>query len=152
MNEFIDFVYFIFGTTVGGVLGYLFKTQIDHRLGIVRINEAARLSNLHKAKGEFWAGFAPAIAKFPLLRDSEAIDAMLKEELIPQAVAIEKFRPFIVSSKKNAYQEAWENYHQSHKREGVSSVYFLDYAIGDENERFSLFNSRINKILKFADE
>lgn len=76
---------------------------------------------------------------------------MLMDELIPQSVAIEKFRPFVPSDKKGEYQEAWENYHQSHKREGVSSVYFLDYAMGDELERFNLFEIRINEILKFTE-
>jgi hypothetical protein len=69
--------------------------------------------------------------------------------LYPQGIAIEKFRPFVEN--KEAYQEAWENYYTSHKRDGVSSVYFLDYAMGDEHERFSLFNQRINDILKFAE-
>ncbi len=77
---------------------------------------------------------------------------MLMDELIPQSVAIEKFRPFVHPDKKDAYQEAWENYHQSHKREGVSSVYFLDYAMGKEKERFELFKNRINEILKFTEQ
>ncbi len=33
----------------------------------------------------------------------------------------------------------------------MASVYFLDYAMGEENERFTLFNQRINAIVKFAE-
>ena len=75
-----------------------------------------------------------------------------EEELIPQSVAIERFRPFISEGKRSEYQETWEEYHQSHKRDGVSSVYFLDYAMGEEKERFKLFNDNINKILRFTEK
>jgi len=106
-------------------------------------------SEFNKAASEFRAAFAPAISKFKIISDANAIDKMLREELIPQGIAIERFHPLVKD--KKAYQEAWENYHQSHKREGVSSIYFLDYAMGDEKERFSLFYNRINAILKFAE-
>ena len=134
---------------IGGVLGYLLKTQIDHRLAISRIYETARVSEYNKAVSEFRGAFAPAIVKFKITADFNQINDMLREELIPQGIAIERFRPFVKD--KEAYQEAWENYHLSHVRDGVSSVYFLDYAMGEEHERFSLFNQRINDILKFAD-
>ena len=141
----------IYNTTLGGALGYLIRTLVEHRLAINRIKENIRITEFNKAAGEFRGAFAPAIAKFPLLNDANAIDAMLKEELIPQSVAIERFRPFVHPDKTDAYQDAWENYHQSHKREGVSSVYFLDYAIGDEKKRFKLFNDHIHAILSFAE-
>jgi len=138
-------------TVLGGFLGYFIRLFIEHRLAIDRIKENIRITEFNKAVGEFRGAFAPAIAKFPLLSDAKDIDQKLKEELIPQSIAIEKFRPFVSSNKRTAYQEAWECYHQSHKREGVSSVYFLDYAMGDEKERFNLLKERINAILKFAE-
>jgi hypothetical protein len=139
------------GISLGGILGYLIRTILEHRLAIDRIKENIKITEFNKAAGEFRGAFATAIAKFNILSDANQIDQMLREELIPQSVAIEKFRPFIPSDKKDAYQEAWENYHQSHKREGASSVFFLDYAMGDEKERFELFKNRINRILKFAE-
>jgi hypothetical protein len=151
MDELMKYIIGITGITVGGVLGYLVRVYIEHRLAIDRIKENIRITEFNKAVGEFRAAFAPAIAKFVLLSDANAINQMLREELIPQSVAIEKFRPFVPSDKKEAYQEAWENYHQSHKREGVSSVYFLDFAMGDEKERFKLFKERIHAILQFAE-
>ena len=141
----------ISGTVLGGFLGYFIRLFIEHRLAIDRIKENIRITEFNKAAAEFRGAFAPAIAKFPLLSTSNDIDKMLRDELIPQSVAIEKFRPFVPPNKKSAYQEAWESYHQSHKRVGVSSVYFLDYAMGDEKIRFDLFKSRINEILKFTE-
>ena len=152
-EEFLKFVAelskYLSGGVVGVILGYLLKTQIDHRLAIARIYKAARVSEYNKAVSEFRAAFAPAIFKFKITSDANQINAMLREELIPQGIAIERFRPFVKDEK--AYQEAWENYHQSHQRDGISSVYFLDYAMGEEHERFSLFNQRINEVLKFAE-
>lgn len=141
---------FLAGGTVGGVLGYLLKTQIDHRLAISRIYKTAQLSEYNKAVSEFRAAFSPAIVKFKITPDRHALEAMLKEELIPQGIAIERFRPFVKD--KKAYQEAWEDYHLSHKRDGVSSVYFLDYTMREEHERFCLFNQHMNDILKFAEQ
>jgi hypothetical protein len=153
MDEIIKYmtgtIEFISGGTIGGILGFLLKTQIDHRLAIARIQETSRISEFNKAVSEFRAAFAPAIFKFKITSDLNSIDKLLKDELINQGIAIEKFRPFV--NDKKAFQEAWENYHLSHKRDGVSSVYFLDYAMGDEKERFALFNQRINDILKFAE-
>ena len=152
MDELIKIIIGIAGTVLGGFLGYFIRLFIEHRLAIDRIKKNIRITEFNKAASDFRAAFAPVIAKFALLSDANAIDQMLKDELIPQSVAIEKFRPFVPSDKKGAYQETWENYHQSHKREGVSSVYFLDYAMGDERERFNLFKNRINEILKFTEQ
>jgi hypothetical protein len=70
---------------------------------------------------------------------------------ITQGIAIERFRPFVAPEKQEAYQEAWENCHQTHKREGISSVDFLKYAMGEEQERFNLFKQNIHRILQFTE-
>lgn len=142
---------FIIGLPVGGIIGWIVREVISDKLSRDRAIAAIKAAELNKAIGDFRGTFAPAIAKFPLLSDANKIDAMLREELIPQSVAIERFRPFVRPDKKDAYQKAWDQYHQSHKRNGVSSVYFLDYAVGDEKERFKFFNERIHAILLFAE-
>ena len=152
MDELIKWIIGISGTTLGLFLGYFIRLFIEHRLAIDRIKENIKLTEFNKAASEFRAAFAPAIVKFKLLSDSNEINQMLKDELVKQGVAIEKFKPFIHSSKQIEYQNAWEEYHQSHRREGISSVYFLDYSMGDEKKRFKLFNDRINAILKFAEK
>jgi hypothetical protein len=151
MDELTKIIIGIAGTVIGGFLGYFIRLFIEHRLAIDRIKENLRITEFNKAVGDLRGAFAPAIAKFALISDANAINQMLKDELIPQSVAIERFRPFVSPDKKEIYQEAWENYHQSHKRDGVSSVYFLDYAMGDEKERFNLFKKRIHAILQFTE-
>ncbi len=139
-------------TALGGCLGYFIRLFIENRLAVGRIKENIRITEFNKAASELRAAFAPAMVQFPLLSDVNQIDTMLKAELIPQGIAIEKFRPFVPPEEQEAYQEAWEIYHQSHKREGTTSVYFLHYAMGDEHERFTLFKSRINAIIKYAEQ
>ena len=125
---------------VGLYLGYLFSRS--------NIRETIKLTEFKGAGANLRAAFAPAIVKFKITSDTHEITEMLWEELIPQGVAIERFRPFVKD--EEAYQEAWEKYHQSHQREGVSSVYFLDYIIEDEKERFKLFDERVHNILQFT--
>ncbi len=151
MDELIKYIIAIACTTLGGFLGYFIRLFIEHRLAIDRIKENIRITEFNKAASDFRAAFAPVIVKFNLISDFNAIDKMLREELIPQGVAIERFRPFVASEKQEAYQEAWENYHQTHKREGISSVDFLRYAMGKEKERFNLFRKRIHAILQFTE-
>ena len=129
------------GVLAGGLIG----TFAGHYLTKSRSMEERRVSAAYDLR----AAFAPAIFKFKILSDFNKINDMLREELVPQGIAIERFRPFVKN--KEAYQEAWENYYTSHHRDGVASVYFLDYAMGEENERFALFNQRINDIVKFAE-
>jgi hypothetical protein len=152
MDELIKIIIGISGTVIGGFLGYFIRTFIAHNLAIGRLKEGIRISEFNKAAADFRAAFAPAIAKFNILTGRNEIESMLKSELISQSVAIEVFRPFVREAERTEYQEAWDDYHQSHKREGVSSVYFLDYAVGEEHERFSLFKERMNAILKFTEE
>lgn len=147
MDELIKI---ISGTVLGGFLGYFIRLFIEHRLAIDRIKENIRITEFNKAASDFRAAFAPAIVKFNLISDFNAIDKMLRDELIPQGVAIERFRPFVAPEKQEDYQEAWENYHQTHKREGISSVDFLKYAMGEEQERFKLFKKNIHAILQFT--
>lgn len=151
LDELIKYIIAISCTALGGFLGYFIRLFLEHRLAIDRIKENIRITEFNKAASEFRAAFAPAIVKFNITRDAKSINEMLSAELVPQGIAIERFRPFVAKEKKEAYQKAWENYHQSHKREGISSVCFLDYALGEEKERFSLFKERINAVLQFAE-
>ena len=136
--------------SAGGIVSYFGRQLLEQRMAISRIYKTAQISEYNKAVSEFRGAFARAIFKFKITSGANEIKTMLEKELIPQGVAIERFRPFVKD--KEAYQEAWEDYHLSHKRDGVSSVYLTQYAVGDEHERFSLFNQRMNEILKFAEQ
>jgi len=148
METILNSIYY---TTLGGILGYFMRLFVEHRLAVDRIKETIRITECNKAAGDLRAGFAPAIVQFPLLSDANDIKRMLETELVSQGIAIERFRPFVKPQDRNAYQEAWEQYHQSHQREGRTSVCFLEYAIGDEKERSRLFGERIHAILRFAE-
>jgi hypothetical protein len=127
-------IFTICGAVVGGLIGFLTTRQITKIKA--RIDAAARLR----------AVFAPAIAKYSLIKETE-IETMLKSELPAQAAAIEEFRPFVPNQEQERYQKAWEDYHRPQSANG--SVYFLDYVMG--NSRRQLFQERIHAILKFAE-
>jgi len=143
---------FVIALPIGTIIGWIISQVINDKLSRDRAIKIFEVTEFKKAAGDLRAAFAPAMVKFKLLSEVNAIKQMLEEELILQGVAIERFRPFVSPDKQSAYQEEWENYHQSHKRQGVSSVYFLAYAMGEEKERFKLFNERINAILKFTEK
>ncbi len=53
MDEIIKYFFGLIGLTVGGVLGYLIRTVIEHRLAIDRIKENIKLTELNKASSKF---------------------------------------------------------------------------------------------------
>ena len=76
-------------------LSALGRQFYEQRRAITRIYEAARVSEYNKAVSEFRGAFAPAIVKFKITSEANEINTMLREELIPQGIAIERFRPFV---------------------------------------------------------
>jgi hypothetical protein len=93
------------------------------------------------------AAFAPAIAKYPLVKNIDGINNLLWDELSRQAIAIEEFRHYVPRKSREAYQKAWENYHKPQGAGG--SVYLTEYAIGEG--KAELFKSRIHAILQFTE-
>ena len=133
----------------GAALGSFFAYKTGMKLVQKTHANAFELATFNKFKGaggNLRAAFAPAIAKYPLQRSSDfnVVDKMLRDEITIQAIAIEEFRPFVATERKEAYQKAWENYHRP---EGAGrSVFFLEYT----NEK--LFKDRIHAILQFTEK
>jgi hypothetical protein len=53
MDEIIKYLFGLVGLTIGGALGYLIRTVIEHRLAIDRIKENIKLTELNKASSKF---------------------------------------------------------------------------------------------------
>lgn len=152
MGEIVEFIAFIFGTSIGGILGYLLKTQIDHRLAISRIFETARVTEVNKAVALFKAAFAPSLAFIYLAKKHGSthevpdVDAFLKDTLLELAAAIEMFRPFVPENRGAAYQEAWEKYRYEVWNYGFDSTTFRT----DIEDPWKVFEDLIQDILQFA--
>ena len=84
-----------FGGIFFGAMGSYFvgvklaKKNHANAIAMIRQQES------DKAASEFRAAFAPAVFKFQIASDVKTIEKMLKEELIAQGMAIEKFRPYV---------------------------------------------------------
>lgn len=139
----------VFAAFGGAVLGAIIAYKTGMKLVQKTHSNALKLAALNRVKDagtKLRAAFAPAIAKYPLQKGSSMndIDKMFREELTSQAIAIEEFRSFVTTDRKEEYQKAWENYHRP--KDAGGSVFFLEYT--DEK----LFKERIHAILQFTEK
>jgi hypothetical protein len=158
LEEFLRFVVesgkFLFSGIIGGVFGYLLKTQIDHRLAIARIYETARITEFNKASASIRAAFAPALATIYLAKNHGSthevpdVDAFLRKTLPDLAAAIEVFRPFVAKGNRAKYQEAWEKYRYDVWNYGFDAT-TLREDIDDDPHK--IFENLIQDILQFAE-
>ncbi len=132
--ETINILFGLTGTIIAGMIGYL---------------SAIRMANIttRKTAGAHRSAFAPAIAKYPLVKHHTELNDLLWAELSRQAIAIEEFRHYVPRKRHAAYQEAWENYHKPQGAGG--SVYLTEYVMGEQ--KAELFKSRIHAILQFTE-
>lgn len=156
-EEFLKFAAelskYLSGGVIGGVLGYLLKTQIDHRLAIARIYKTARVTEFNKAVASIRASFAPALAMIYLAKHHGSthevpnVDAFLKKALPELAAAIEIFRAFISKDERTAYQNAWEKFRYEVWNYGFDATTLRE----DNDDPYEVFESLINGILQFAE-
>lgn len=153
MDELIKFILFFGGTSLGGVLGYLLKTQIDHRLAISRIHETIRATEMAKAVAAFRAAFASSLAFIYLAKnhgsthDVPDVDNYLRSALPEQAAAIEVFRPYTYAYNRAIYQEAWERYRYEVWNYGFTATEFRT----DVDDPWEIFEDLIHSILQYAE-
>lgn len=157
LEEFLKFIAesgrILFSGAIGGVLGYLLKSQIDHRLAIARIYETARVTEFNKAVASIRAAFAPSLAFIYLAKKHGSthevpdVDAFLKNALPELAAAIEIFRPFVPKSESTVYQEAWEKYRYEVWNYGFDATTFRE----DIDDPEKVFEDLIHNILQFAE-
>ena len=150
-----EIVQIIFATSTGGILGYLFKTQIEHRLAIARINENIRITEYNKATGQLRAAFALTLASIYLAKkhgkaegSPPDVDKILRDAIPSHAAAVEMFRVFVPQSKRTPYQEAWEKYRYEVSNYGFDATTFRE----DVADPWKVFDDLIHNILLFADD
>ena len=112
MDKFIEFIIFFSGTSIGGVLGYLLKTQIDHRLAITRNYDVIRTTEFNKAAATFRAAFVEAI--YTLRRSAKYGNKTPANILIEPIFAEHEkakimFEPFLQADLQG-FNTAWDNY------------------------------------------
>ena len=99
--------------TIGGILGYLLKTQIDHLLAIARIRENIRVTEFNKSASIFYASFVDVIVR--LRRNTQTAEfhytnIPTSADLIEHEKAKIIFEPYIVTGKLEGFNMAWDKY------------------------------------------
>lgn len=158
MDQLLEYIRYFSFTFAGGVLGYLIRIVIEHRLAIDRIKENIRITDFNKASSKLRASFAPAqvqIRQPRILGNSEA-RAFFESAITAHAIAVEEFRPF--ASDNSSYQKAWDEYEKTvcggddmGDAEFKWQTGMVTFARDKENrDIFKEINEKIEKILHFS--
>jgi hypothetical protein len=126
----------IVGTLLGILLSYL------------NVNRNINRQTLQNARSDFRAVFSNTLARYNLTDGTAMIEIMLKEEIPKQAAAIERFRHFIKTKDREAYQKTWEDYYRFDDSLSDRDLHFIEYSAYED--RKEVFKKRIETILKFA--
>lgn len=149
MDKFIEFIIFFSGTSIGGVLGYLLKTQIDHRLAIARSYETIRATEFNKAAATFRAAFAEAM--FQLRQNARTGTVhpghILKESVVvPHEIAKIMFEPFVPTADMERFNATWQKYRYGERNKGDENN-----NVDTRKELSQIYLSHIDNLLKFAE-
>jgi len=93
MQEFNQILIGIVGTVIGGILGYLIRVLIEHRLAIDRIKENIKITEFNKAVASIRAVFAPSLSILYLARkhgsthEAPNVDKHLRDAILEQSSA-----------------------------------------------------------------
>lgn len=129
----------IVGALIGAIATYRFSLHLS-------INQQRSI-----AAANFRATFSYTISQMTIAQTDKniSIEALLVRTFPDLATAVESYRPFVPCKDRQAYQEAWKNYHQV-----GGGIRFFDYYIhetgGDINAPYQLFKNRIEAIFNHA--
>ena len=146
---------------ISAILGALLGCWATYRLSIdianrqaSHVREMANAEALRAARAKLRAAFAPTFGELrvmgdywyhkprPCITEENIVGNLLYKAYPIHAAAIEEFRFYVSSADAAAYQEAWENYYKKG---------FEDYDGYERDAKpFSLFEERVNAILRFA--
>lgn len=159
MNEFFQFLIDVLkvftGGIIGGILGYLFKTQIDHRLAIARIYETARVTEFSKAAATFRSRvFSELKGLYPLPRkwDADTFQRFPQSITEIESAAFE-FRFFV--TRKREFDSAIKEYCEYCEQisfEECTGWYSSDLESRGGIAPIEKFEHLVKSLLSFAEE
>ncbi|ANA40452.1 hypothetical protein A2G06_09280 [Geobacter anodireducens] len=144
---------YLAGGTIGGVLGYLLKTQIDHRLAIARNYETLRVTEFNKAAAVFRAEFVNEIfmLRKNIASGNEFVNRIITNEtIIRHEKARIIFGPFIDTPDLGGFNEAWEKYKNCEYDYFSQAQTYNPANITNRKEFSQFYLDHIESLLKFA--
>lgn len=156
-EEFLKFIAelgkYLSGGIIGGVLGYLLKTQIDHRLAIARNYETIRVTEFNKAAAVFRAEFVNEIfmLRKNITSGDEFVSRIITDEtIIRHEKARIIFGPFIDASDLSGFNEAWEKYKNCEYNYFSQAQTYNPANITNRKEFSQVYLNHIENLLEFA--
>ncbi len=144
---------YLAGGTVGGILGYLLKTQIDHRLAIARNYEVITINEFNKAAAVFRAEFVNEIfmLRKNIVSGDEFVSRIITDEtFIRHEKARIIFEPFINISDLSGFSTAWEKYKNCEYSFFSQASTYNPANIINRKEFSQFYLNHINDLLYFA--
>lgn len=144
--------------SVGGVVGYIVREIVGHRLARSRTLEAIRITEFNKAATKFREAFLPVRmalnpAQFALKQD---LVNFLNGHFNDMRVAVLEFSDVLDGKTKDDFFQAWYEYYCHQDQRNERGIQFLEQyscrglRIEQEHEMKKLVQSRIERILEFA--
>lgn len=157
-EEFLKFIAelskYLSGGVVGGILGYLLKTQIDHRLAIARNYETIRATEFNKAAAIFRAAFVDAV--FALQRSvrcggKDANNILIEPVITAHEKAKIMFEPYLPSTSIGSFNAVWNEYRKGKYDYAAKIGESFNIQNTDHSKGLSEhYLSCIQKLLEFA--
>ncbi len=119
-------------------------------------SEEANFDLFQKDGARLRAAFTPILAFLEKARrhgsDHERPDAsaFLRDAFLSHAAAVEEFRQFIRPEKREAYQQAWNEFCALTHDDGVDAVFMASHI--NDRDPWSVIEGKIRVILSFADK
>lgn len=126
----------ILGVSIGSLFTYLFSKDLARKSAFENSKQVA----IAEFRGVFTASINRYKISIKEKKEIPYIVFIIKDEYVKQSLIFEKFRWFIKSKDRKAYQEAWDNYY--------SGIVFKDYTMSDNSEEEFIKN--IYNILEFT--
>lgn len=143
--------------TTGGVLGYLLRTLIDHRLARSRSIEAIQIAEFNKAAAAFRSAFTNEIRELSDSNNAFVIQDIVSKSYISHANAFINFKPYLSASRTIEFQKAWDKHCWNNEsgQQYPQQMIFLHYTYLDNEvdqiDCRQLALNNINRLLSFTE-
>jgi hypothetical protein len=135
--------------SAGGIVGYLGRQLLEHKLAIIRNFETIKATEFNKAASEFRAAFVDAI--FALRNNARygkkrAGDIVMEPVVIAHEKAKIMFEPFVPASELASFNAIWEKYRYGERNQTEENQ--DNPAL--RKELSQIYLNHIDELLKFA--
>ncbi|MBM9617032.1 hypothetical protein JWJ90_22505 [Desulfobulbus rhabdoformis] len=131
MDNLAEYISGAIGLSVGGVLGFLCRAIVEHRLAIDRIKENIRLTEFNKSASEFRCSFTDEIRIVEESTIETDFSDIFNKGYVRHYNAIIRFQAYLSERDRAEIKKAWDNHCYPQGLDGyerhLPSAKFLHY-------------------------